>query len=234
MIIYFGNWVYTSAEIGGFLIEEPMTSLTDIVTGIVGVVSYFRLKALDFKDIAHRWFRVYFMFIGIATLCAGILGHATQYLVGFNAKCIGWSLSSIALFCLEHAALHYYQKVYGRGQFNWMRLLFLAQLLAYFIFVLNPATRVFTLVKINSFFGMAIVCLSLFYGFYKKTKTKGAKMVVLAVLASYLPGIVFTSELSLHTYFNFHDISHLLMATCVYLLFRACRQLGREYEPQHN
>ena len=231
MIGYFGDWVYTSLEIGGFLIEEPVTSLTDMVTGVVGVISFFRLKKLDFQDEAHLWFRRYFIFIGIATLCAGILGHATQYIVGFNAKTIGWSLSAIALFCLENSALSYYQKAYGTDKLNWLRWVMKAQLLAYFIFVINPSTRVFELVKINAVISMVLIGLPLFYWYRRKVDTKGSRLVVTAFICSFLPGIIFNSEFSLHTYMNFHDISHLVMAACVYILYRSCKQLGLENAP---
>lgn len=228
MIGYFGDWVYTSTEIGGFLIEEPMTSLTDMVTGVVGVLSYFRLRRLRSQDEAHRWFMHYFIFIGIATLSAGILGHATQYIVGFNAKTIGWTLSALALFCLENSALRYFQKVYPPKQLDWLRYVFILQFLAYLFFVINPSTRVFTLVKINSVIGMVVLSLPLFYAYHRKVNSKGSKMVVLAFLASFLPGIVFNSEFSLHQYMNFHDIGHLLMAGCVYFLYRSCKQLTIE------
>ena len=138
----FMDWIYTSTEIGGFLIEEPMTSLTDMVTGVVGVVSYFRLRKMNFKDDAHLWFRRYFILIGIATLCAGILGHATQYIVGFNAKTIGWTLSAMALFCLENSALRYFQKAYGVKQLDGLRYLFFVQFLAYLFFVINPLSLI--------------------------------------------------------------------------------------------
>ncbi len=230
MIGYFGDWVYTSTEIAGFLIEEPITSLTDMVTGVVGTLSFFRLQKLGLKDEAHLWFKYYFIFIGIATLCAGVLGHATQYIVGFNAKCIGWSLSSIALFCIGNSALRYFQKAYGEKTLDWLRYLMMVQLAVYFVLVFNPSTRVFELVQINSFVGMVLVALPLFFWYRRAANTKGSRMVIYAFVATFLPGIVFSSQFSLHTYFNYHDISHLLMATCVYLLYRSCKQLGLENE----
>jgi len=192
------EYVYTSAEVFGILIEEPMTSLTDFITGIVGVVSYFRLRKLGFQDKAHIWFKYYFLFIGIATLCAGVLGHATQYIVGFNAKTIGWTFSALALFCLENSGLSYYQKEYGEKKMSWLRSFFLLQLIAHFIFVVYPPTRVFTLVKINAFIGMVIIALPLFYFTSQKSGTRGSWMVVLAIIASCVPGIVFSAEFSLH------------------------------------
>ena len=224
------DFVYTSTEVYGILIEEPMTSLTDMVTGVVGVVSYWRLQKLAFQDKAHIWFKYYFLFIGIATLCAGMLGHALQYEVGFNAKTIGWTLSAFALFCLENSALTYYQKVYGEKKLSWLRRLFVVQFIAYCIFALYPPTRVFTLVKVNSLIGMVFMALPLFYFTYRKNETRGSFMAVAAIIASFLPGIVFTLEFTLHTYMNFHDISHLLMAGCVYLLYRSAKQLGIENE----
>lgn len=224
------EWVYTSAEIGGFLIEEPMTSLTDVVTGVVGVLSFFRLQRLGLNDQAHRWFKRYFLFIGIATLCAGVLGHAIQYIVGFNAKAIGWTWSAIALLCLENSALKYYQKAHGEKALSWMHVVIIAQFIVYCLLVINPSTRVFTLVKVNSVIGMVLIGLPLFYKYHQKAGTKGSQLTVWAFTASLLPGIVFSSEYSLHPYMNFHDISHLLMAACVYLLYSACKQLGIEHE----
>ena len=95
------DFTYTSVELFGLLIEEPVASLTDVLTGVVGLVAFYRLQRLGLQDKAHVLFKYYFLFMGLATVSAGFLGHAFQYIVGFNAKAIGWTLSAIGLFCLD-------------------------------------------------------------------------------------------------------------------------------------
>jgi hypothetical protein len=224
------NFVYTSIEIFGILIEEPITSLTDVITGVVGIVAFFRLNKLNLKHRGHLFFKHYFLFIGIATVCAGVLGHATQYLVGFNAKAIGWTFSALALCCLENAGLEYQMAASGSRRLQSLQWLFWGQFILFFVLVINPSTRVFELVQVNASLAMVGVALPLFIWTYRLRPSKGSWAVVGAILAGLFPGLVFRSQFSLHTYLNYHDISHLLMAGCVYLLYRGARKMGKEYE----
>jgi len=228
------DFTYTSVEIFGLFIEEPGTSLTDIISGVVGLVAFYRLQRLDLQDKAHILFKYYFLFMGLATVSAGILGHAFQYIVGFNAKAIGWTLSAIGLFCMENSALSYCQRINNGSTLNKLRLLILLQLMTYIIFVINPFTRVFELVQINSVIGMIVISLPLFLYFYRKNNSVGNRRVVLGILATFLPGLVYSNRITLHPYFNYHDISHLLMAGCIYLLYRGAKQMGLENESQPN
>lgn len=226
------DFTFTSIIIFGFLIEEPITSLTDVLTGLVSLVAFYRLQRLELQDNAHLLFKYYFLFMGIATISAGFLGHAFQYIVGFNAKAIGWTWSALGLFFLENSALSYYQKVKGTAALNKLRLLILLQLVAYLILVINPTTRIFKLVQINSVIGMIFISLPLFLYFHQKNKSVGSRWVILGMLASFLPGLVYSNRITLHDYFNYHDISHLLMAGCIYLLYHGAKQLGLENEKQ--
>jgi hypothetical protein len=38
------DFTYTSVEFFGLFIEEPVTSFTDVVSGMVGLVAYYRLQ----------------------------------------------------------------------------------------------------------------------------------------------------------------------------------------------
>jgi hypothetical protein len=228
------DFTYTSVEIFGLFIEEPVTSFTDVISGMVGLVAFYRLQRLGLQDKAHILFKYYFLFMGLATVSGGVLGHAFQYIVGFNAKAIGWTLSAIGLFCLENSALSYYQRINNGSTLNKLRLLILLQLMTYLIFVINPDTRVFELVQINSVIGMIVISLPLFLYFYKKRNSVGSKRVVLGMFATFIPGLVYNNQITLHPYFNYQDISHLLMAGCIYLLYRGAKQIGLENEKQPN
>lgn len=226
------DFTYTSVELFNVLIEEPITSLTDIISGVIGLVAFCRLQKLRLYDKAHISFKYYFLFIGLATISAGILGHSFQYIVGFNAKTIGWTLSAIGMFCIENSALSYYQKVNGETAFNKLRPIILLQLIAFLLLVINPRTRVFELVQINSFIGMIIISFPLFLSYHQKKNSLGSRRVVLGMFAVFFPGLAYSSRITLHDYFNYQDISHVFVAICIYLLYRGARQLGLENEKQ--
>ena len=224
------DFVMTSVEVFGIKILEPTTSLTDFITGIVCYVIFYKLHKLKVAEPAFKYLKYYFLFLGTATLLGSIFAHAFLYLVTYSWKAIGWSFAAVAMFLIETGALLNYQKAQGSKSLNFLKYLFALQLLVYFILILNPATRSFIVLNVNTTVGMLLFVLPLFVMTYLKTKSKGNKMVLQFFAVSLIPAITFNTKFTLHDYFNYHDISHVIMAFCMILLYFAVKQLGNEYQ----
>lgn len=221
---------YTSMEVLGVLIEEPMTSATDLLTASVCFFAFWQLNRLGESDKAFTYFKYYFLFMALGTTCAAFFSHAILYWSGFNWKTLGWTLSAIGIFCIQNSALAFYQKETGSKRFDWLSVVFKAEFALFLLLLLFPETRRFEVVQINSSLGILGVTFPFFVYLYAKTKKLGYKKVILAFSMSIVTGLVFNIEISLHKYFNYHDLGHVLMAFSSFLLFLAGRELFKETE----
>lgn len=223
------DFVMTSIEIFGVKVLEPTTSLTDLVTATVCYIIFFNLNKQKVNEPAYTYLKYYFLFIGTATLWGAFFAHAFLYLVTFSWKAVGWSFAAIGLFFIQNGALKNYLRNYPESKLAWLKYVFLLQMLIFFGLILNPATRLFIVLNVNTAIGMILFVFPLFLMSYLKTKSQGNKQVLLFFIASLIPGLTFNTQLTLHDYFNYHDISHVLMTFCMILLFFGVRQLGKEY-----
>ncbi len=224
------DFVMTEIEVLGVKILEPMTSFTDLITGSVCYIIFFLLNKEEVKEPAYRYLKFYFLFIGTATLWGAIFSHAFLYLVTFSWKAVGWSSSAVGMYLIENGALLNYKRHHPETKLGFLKYVFALQLLIFFLLILNPGTRVFTVTNSNIAIGMILFVFPLFLMTYLKTKSRGNKMILYFFFASLIPGLTFNTKLTLHDFFNYHDISHILMALCMVLLYFGVKQLGKEYE----
>ncbi len=203
----------------GIQILEPVTSLTDFITALVCFYAFYRLGRCAQSGKVFSCFRYYFLLTGIATTCAAFIGHAFLYLFSFEWKMIGWAFSATGILLIEWAALHFARSEISPRWFRWFSTGFVIQYLAFWLLMLM--TKSFLVTQVNAAIGMAGAVLPLQAYHYYRTKHPGSRALVIALLFSFLPAFTYNTQLALHTYFNHHDISHLLMAVCMFLLYRA-------------
>jgi len=219
----------TDFYIGSFLIQEPVTTLTDVLTASVCIGAFIYLNSMGVKkDKAFAFAKYYLLFMGLGTLFAAFFSHAIVYKTGHNFRTIGWTLTAIGVYCIENAALLYYQREKIGRPLDKFRFVFKVQLILFILALTNPEMRVFELVQVNATLGIAMIALPLFAYLYFKCKKLGYTKLFFALLTTFIPGLVFNFELTLHKYFNYHDIAHVLMAGVSFLIFLGVRQLGEE------
>jgi len=219
-------FVETSIELLGIKILEPVTSLTDLITASVCYYAAYQLHLLGKLSRPLQLLKYYFLLLGTATTFAGLIGHAFLYAFSFNWKMIGWTFSALAIFCIENSALQLFQKYFGKEKYNWMRWLFIFQIVLFFAIILNPSTRSFNAVKANSSFGLVAIVLPIHGYLYKQFEINGYRLIAIAVILGLFPAIIFNTEFTLHDYCNFHDMSHILMAICMFILYKGAYDLA--------
>uniref|UniRef100_UPI0024A854D2 DUF6962 family protein n=1 Tax=Phaeodactylibacter xiamenensis TaxID=1524460 RepID=UPI0024A854D2 len=99
----------------------------------------------------------------------------------------------------------------------------LVKYLAFWTLILT--TQSFLATQAQAAIGLIGIVLPLQAYHYLHTRHPGSRAIVFALLFSFLPAITYNAKLSLHTYFNHHDISHLLMAVCLFLIYRGVDQI---------
>ncbi|TAE47773.1 MAG: hypothetical protein EAZ89_16935 [Bacteroidetes bacterium] len=217
--------VLTRVEMMGVTILEPVTSLTDLITATVCFVSYYRLIQNPSNELAHRLLRNYFLFMGLTTAFAGVIGHALLYLVTPDWKAIGWTCSALAIFCIERSSILSSPVLTDvwKKRLTWLAGL---QFVLFMLLIINPPTRSFDTVKLNSAIGLGVFTLAVQAAAYRKDLHQGRRWIIGSILFGLIPAYIYNAEISLHTWFNFHDISHVLMATAMYIMYIGARDIS--------
>ncbi|MEL6675486.1 MAG: hypothetical protein AAFR61_24980 [Bacteroidota bacterium] len=226
-------WELTWIEPFGLRILEPVTAFTDLITASICFYAFWYLSRLKRPQALHQFFRAYFLFMGCATVFAGLIGHAFLHFLTPSWKMIGWTCSSLAIYMIERSTLEVMKTHLGPRITRVMKGLVLLQWLIFFSCILypDPATRGFHMVKINSTIGLVGVVLPLQFWHWMLTRDKGSQWVVTSIVCSLLPAITYNFEISLATWFNYHDVSHVLMAGCTFLMFVGAFHLKQETTP---
>jgi hypothetical protein len=213
--------------LGSLEIREPMTTLTDLIFAAVGFWAYYQFsKQVPRSGRSHFFFMNYFLFMGIGMTAAGIFGHGLQAYVGWDAKTIGWTITSVAFLLLQMGVL---RMLWGKINNAWFWIFntaFIVQIVLYWILLAMPETRLFKTAQLSTtvslIFWVIPLCL---YAFFQKINPKSLG-IVLAIVFAGIPALVFNTQFSLSQWFNYHDISHVLSAAYLFLMYRGTRQVA--------
>ncbi len=214
-------------EVFGITILEPMTSFTDLVTALVCFYAFYRLTQLRLSGRVYNWLRYYFLMTGIATACAAFIGHAFLYLFSFEWKMIGWVFSATGIVLIELGSIEYVKPHLPKWLYKILMPAVLIQYVAFWVVML--VTKNFLVTQAQAGIGLVAVVFPLHLYHYWKTRHRGSGIIVGAILFSILPGITYNTQLTFHHYFNYHDISHLLMATSMFILYRGVYHVVNHY-----
>jgi hypothetical protein len=148
--------------------------------------------------------------MAIATLLGGIIGHAFFYLFSFYWKLPGWIASMIAIMFVERAVIEH-TRIWLNDSV--VRVLGIINIIEFLTFLaLTITTLNFFFVEFHSGYGLMFVVLSLEGFLFFKTKNIAGKYMLAGVGFAALAAIFFMTKISLHQWFNYLCISHVLMA----------------------
>ena len=68
-----------SIEVFGILLQEPVTTLTDLLVSIICFYAYWKLKKHSIPGGTIFYMNLYFLFMGLGTAFGGLIGHGFQY-----------------------------------------------------------------------------------------------------------------------------------------------------------
>ena len=211
--------------LGGIKISEPVTACTDLVTGVISIYAFLKLRSRSQQITEALFFTYYFLFIGIAVIYSAIAGHAFFHLLNDNWKIPGWLLGGFSILLIEYAiALFLLNSISENRKLKWIKLFPFIQFGIFLIFIFSDF-RNFTIVRINSAIGFICFVLPISGILYFRNKLIGLKFILLAIMLSLLPAVVYFKEISIHKWFNYHDLSHVLMAICIFLLYKGVYHL---------
>lgn len=211
--------------IGNFEWREPITTLTDMLTAVVCLFIYFQFKKYKGEQSASFVnYQYYFLFFAISMASAAWFGHGLQAYVGFDWKKIGWVMSSIGFILIEFGSLKELKQFLKPSIYKTLQLSFVIQfiiLVALMVYYQN-----FKIPQLNSTLTFILFVLPLQIFSYYKTKKKGHLIVIATVAFALLPGLVYNNQLSFGKWFNYHDISHVLMTCFMILMYKGTSKLS--------
>lgn len=214
----------TSIDIAGIKILEPVTSITDLLVTAVCFYAFAQLRTHEHKESKHvKFYRYFFLFMGLATLLGGIIGHAFLYLFSFGWKVPAWIVSMISIALAERAAIMRARPLMHNKLGTFFTYLNLMELIT-FMFI-SIYTLKFIFVEIHAMYGLLIVVFS-FEGFiYVHTRDAGSKKILRSVLLAAMAASAHIGEISFHKWFNYFDIAHILMAISCWVLYLAVKEM---------
>ena len=207
----------SSVTIMNIRIDEPVTTLTDIIIAAVCFYGFFRLIRISGKQILHLYLRYFFLFLGIGTFLGGVIGHGFLYLFSPGWRLPGWFASMVSIAIIQHASILIAGKFLSRliiRVLTWQNIFALT-----FFMVLTGITQNFMLTVLYITYGLLIVVGSIQMILYIKSRSKGSLWFLVAVGTGLASGLVYVSKWSLSDWFNNMDLSHILLIIAVYFFY---------------
>lgn len=214
----------TEINIGGIAVMEPVTALTDLIVSAVCFIAFYKLKQSVMRShIVLKLYRYFFLSMGLATLLGGLIGHAFLHYLSFEWKLPGWVISMLSVALAERAAIMHARPLMQKQLgvfFAWTNVIELITFILLAMFTLH-----FIYVEIHAVYGLLIVMASFELFVYWKKKDTGSRLVLWSVLFAFAAAVVHLLKFSLHTWFNYLDLSHVFMAISSYVLYRGVMQM---------
>ncbi|MBP7810530.1 MAG: hypothetical protein KA163_14655 [Bacteroidia bacterium] len=215
-----------SIELFGLRVDEPVTTITDIIVALIGIWGYFKIaKGKNHKHVTvYAWF---FLGTGISTMIAGLLGHAFLYRFGYEIKMVGWVLGILGTCFAQFAAVYHAKETIGEKAFKTLlTICYLEVIVSMTILILKPS---FVIVICHTAFGLLLMVTILESITYSKTKSKLSLMMVYGVGLAVLAIVAHTCKIAISKWFNHLDVSHVFLGLSIYVMIK-----GVLYEQKNN
>lgn len=212
------KFIQPSIEILSFRIDEPVTTITDILLAVICMLAFLRIGKLKYSGRGLRFFRYYFLLLGLGALTGGLLGHAFQYRLGEEWKLLSWTLTLASVVLMVQALLEIARPLLRKGilsLISWINVLLFVLAL-----ILTLRSIEFNPVKFYSVFGLVLLTGPLSYFIYQKTGNRGVILLMGGIGIGFLSAIIFSLQWGFSPWFNHRDVSHIILCFSAYYVYR--------------
>lgn len=203
----------TEIEVGGIIIRDPVTAITNVGIFITGLLCYLKLKKQNIDYPNKNWI-FFFLLVGNSSLI-GVIVHGFSFYTSPETHFKIWW----AMGVLQGAGITLAQFGWGANILKRWRILvasFSALQFGTFATLLY-VYGTFEVAKLHVALGLVPI---MFYYMYKALKGFKAEMLVATGIGvSALTAIVHSLKISLGLYFNYNDIAHLLIITSLIVMY---------------
>lgn len=192
-------------SINSFIVYEPTTVLTDCIIFGLSVIFFLKLSNLS-KDFAVKNWKFFFLFFGLSAFI-GAFSHAFYEI----HEGLGYKSFWLTMQIFNGVAVLFAQLATFNKRFN---LIFIIQLIlfvaAVFIF------QKFVVVIINNAISLIPIMVYSFKNLHKK--------IGYGILISFATALVHGFKISIHTFFNYNDIAHILIVLSLYIMYLGIKE----------
>ena len=203
-------------------IQEPMTAATDLLIAAVSLYAFLRLKRRWPKpDLSQCWYLLFFLLMFISTLFGAFLNHAFAYVFppGDRNMLPNWITNVLSVSCYAMALI---ERAHSVRPLRFRKALGMAVLVeTVAIVVLTLWKMTFLYAEIHIGIILYVFSLPLQIRLWKAGYRKENTLAIVATAVMSLIPVVLIAGLSFSEHFNFYDISHVFIATAMYLYYRA-------------
>lgn len=213
----------TTISLWGLRIDEPVVTITDLLVSAVCFFSAYKIHRTGKTERTFLYFKLYFLFMGIATMLGGVIGHAFLYAFSFNWKLPGWITSMIAIMFVERAAIEH-TRIWLKPAV--IKVLGIVNIIEFLTFLtLTIITLDFFFVEFHSGYGLMFVVLSLEGYLFIKTKNAASKFILIGNAFAAIAALFFMTKLSPHVWFDYLCMSHVFMAIAAYFFYMGASRI---------
>ena len=227
----FNPYQNPSIELLGLRIDEPVTTITDVIVALIGIWGYFKIARQ--KNLKHvSVYALFFLGTGISTLVAGIIGHAFLYRFGYEAKMVGWVFGILGTCFAQFAAVHHVRQTLGEKTFKlFLYICYLEVIVSMIVLILKPS---FVVVIIHTAFGLLLAVTVLESINYSKTRSKLSLMMLYGVGLAIGAIICHAGKIAISKWFNHLDLSHVFLGLSLYVMIKGVLIEQKIISQQHD
>ncbi len=213
------NFDYTYISLFGFKLFEPVTILTNLFLGLFCVYAFLKMSAFSHSIV--RYWGMFFLLIGLSSTL-GSVSHGVHEQLGQTFLNVSWFLmnavSLISIYFFYRAAFTYFNlgKAESKKIYNVIVVMWIVLLLLFTLFLNN-----FLLIKIHA--GIVLLYSLVVHLITYRNKHLGSGYIVSGILVSFMSIVVHSLKLSFGEWFNYKDISHVIMLLSLVLIYKGVR-----------
>ncbi len=207
----------TEIDIAGIIVRDPITAITNLAIFAFGIGCYRRLRKEDIEFPNKNW-TFFFLLVALSSLIGTIVHGFSSYTSPEVHFHIWW------LMCvLQGAGITFAQLGVGNCVFpqnkSLVGIFVLIQFVAFAILLYT--TRSFGVTKVHVALGL--IPIMIYYVFQGMKGQKAEILVATGIGISALTAVVHSLKISLNEWFNYNDISHLLIITSIVFMYRGVK-----------
>lgn len=212
-----------SVYLGTLRIDEPVNMVTDLLVSVMCYFAWFQLRKRSLSSRTHGYLQLYFFLLGTATLLGGVIGHGFLYAFSFAWKLPGWLVSMLSVALIERSSIEHAKSLILPKIGKFFLVLNILELIT--IMSITMYTLRFGWVEFHSGYGLLAVVLPFHSYVYFKTRDRGSFIMIMGVGVASMAALIYMNQISISPWFNYIDISHVLMAIAVYIFYRGALTL---------
>ena len=211
-LFYICTMFDTTIYIGKIAIHEPVGVFTDCIIMILCMFFYKNLSPIN--KVIQYW-RLFFLFLGFSTI-VGACSHA------FFAIHQGWAYKSfwLPMQLINGIAVYFAQKatlisvLKNSKYYKFWKWFYILQFITYCILLFSIQKYLVTVIE--NLIGLVPIMI---IHFEAKKKERYYTWIGFGISISFIAGVVHATKASLHAYFNYNDIAHIIIMISLSVIY---------------